>query len=257
MLSQKVNTPEIKEEELAALWEFYKTTGDVEAKNDLLLHYTGLVKRIVRRMMPKYNTYNDYDDLVNCGIIGLIDAVERYDLKHDVKFETYAMTRVRGEIMDYMRSQDWAPSSLRKKINAISAAYEKMEAVTGQTPTDEVVARELDMDASQVQKIQAQTHMFNLVNFEDTLSSCYAVNEVAAPEDEAPENVLMGKEMKKYLAQIIDELPEKERLVITLYYYEELMLKEIADILNVSESRVSQIHSKVLAKMRAKLQKAM
>ena len=245
----------LHEDEVAQFWSIYKSTGDPEAKNELLLHYTHLVRSIVRRMMPKYNTYNDYEDLINCGVIGLIDAVEKFDLKHGVKFETYAVSRIRGEILDYMRMQDWASSSLRKKINAISAVYDRIESVSGETPTEAVVAGELNLPVGQVQKILAQSHMFNLVNFEDMLNSSYSAIDVACSEDEVPENILLDKELKKSIVALIDTLPEKERMVITLYYYEELMLKEIAEILEVSESRVSQIHSKVLAKMRAKLQK--
>jgi len=246
---------DVQQEEIDKLWHAYKVFGDAAAKDAILLHYIHLVKRIVRRMMPKYNSYNEYDDLVNCGIIGLIDAVEKFDLKHGVKFETYAVSRIRGEILDYMRSQDWAPSSLRKKINIITDMYDSLERQMGTPPTEQKVAEMLHMPVTQVQKVLAQTHIFNLVNFEDMLSSCYAVNEVACADENMPENALLDKEIKKILAEMIESLQEKEKLVVTLYYYEELMLKEIADILDVSESRVSQIHSKVLAKMRVKLQK--
>jgi len=255
MIDQKPNSrPEAESGDVERLWSEYKSTGSIDAKNELLIHYIHLVRRIVRRMMPKYNNFNEYDDLVNCGVIGLIDAVEKFDLKHGVKFETYAVSRVRGEILDYMRAQDWAPSSLRKKISAISGAYEALEGQQGYPPSEQAVADSLDMPVAQVQKILAQTHVFNLVNFEDTLSSCYALNEVASSEDDIPENRLLDGELKNTLIDMIDSLPEKEKLVVTLYYYEELTLKEIADILLVSESRVSQIHSKVLTKMRARLQ---
>jgi RNA polymerase sigma factor for flagellar operon FliA len=243
--------------DIGALWKQYKASGSIKLRDELLVRYIPLVKQIVRRMMPKYNNHNEYEDLVNCGIIGLIDAVDKFDLGHGVKFETYAVTRVRGEILDYMRAQDWAPSSLRKKITAITNTYEQLESAGGTPPTDSQVAESMGLSVAQVQKVMAKTHVFNLVNFEDTLSSCYAMNDVAAHEDETPENVLLGKELKQVLTQMIQDLPEKEKLVISLYYYEELMLKEIAEIMEVSESRVSQIHSKVLGKMRAQLQKMM
>lgn len=246
---------DFKTEEIYKYWVDYKSTGNVESKNEILVYYINLVKRIVRRMMPKYNKYNEFDDLVNCGVIGLIDAVEKYSLDHGVKFEIYAVSRIRGEILDYMRSQDWAPPSLRKKINAITDVYEVMEGSQEETVTEENVAEALDMPVSQVQKILAQSHMFNLINFEDTLSSCNVGDKIPASEESAPEGVLLNKELKKILAELIDTLPEKERLVITLYYYEGLLLKEIAEILGVSESRVSQIHSKVLLKMKTKLEK--
>jgi len=248
--SQKL-TPE----QIAELWATYKGTGDMNAKNDLLLHYAYVVRWTVRRMMPKYNDYNEYDDLVSCGMIGLIDAVDKFELKHEVKFETYAVTRIRGEILDYMRSQDWASPSLRKKINQISNTYEEFEKIHPHRSVDEDVADKLEMTVDQVHKILNQSHMFNLINFEDALGAGGGEADIRNYDEKTPEEELLEKEKKMLLTEAIDELPEKERLVITLYYYEGLLLKEIADIMNVTESRVSQIHSKVLAKMRMKLEK--
>ena len=242
-------------DELECLWITYKETGDIDAKNRLLLNYGYLVKWIVRRMMPKYNNYNEYDDLVSCGMLGLIDAVDRFKLTHEVKFETYAVSRIRGEILDYMRAQDWASPSLRKKINAITNAYEMFENQHPGRPADKEVAESLGMQVEQVQKILTQTHMFNLVNFEDALSAGNPEAEIKNRDENTPEEELLNKEKKELLTKVIDSLPEKERLVITLYYYEGLLLKEIAEMLQVTESRVSQIHSKVLIKMRTKLEK--
>ena len=242
-------------EELDHLWITYKDTGDIDAKNSLLLNYGYLVKWIVRRMMPKYNNYNEYDDLVSCGMLGLIDAVDKFKLKHEVKFETYAVSRIRGEILDYMRAQDWASPSLRKKISAITNAYETFENQNPGHPADKAVADSLGMPVEQVHKILAQTHMFNLVNFEDALTAGNTEAEIKSKDENTPEEELLNKEKKELLTEVIDALPEKERLVITLYYYEGLLLKEIAEMLKVTESRVSQIHSKVLIKMRAKLEK--
>lgn len=241
-----------KEAELDALWRAFKSTGDPALKDELLMHYIGLVKSAVHRMMPKYNRYHEFDDLVNCGVIGLIDAVDRYRPDQGVRFESYAISRIRGEILDYMRSQDWAPASMRKKMNAMSRIYEQAEN-TGIADADEYVAREMDMTVEQVQKMLAQSHIFNIMNFEDSLASSNAINSAPVSEDSLPENQLLTGELKRALAESIDELPEKERLVITLYYYEGLLLKEIADILGVTESRVSQIHSKVLMKLKTRL----
>jgi len=243
-------------EEIGRLWDDFKNSGDIEAKNEILLNYGYLVKWIVRRMMPKYNNYNEYDDLVSCGMLGLIDAVDKFELKHEVKFETYAVSRIRGEILDYMRSQDWASPSLRKKINAITTAYEKFESQNPGRLVDQDVADSLGIPVNQVHKILNQTHMFNIVNFEDALGGGNPEMEISNQDQNTPEDELLGKEKKQLLAEVIDTLPEKERMVITLYYYEGLLLKEIAEILQVTESRVSQIHSKVLAKMRTKLEKS-
>jgi len=245
----------LTDEEISQLWIACKVNGSNDAKDDLLIHYGYLVKWIVRRMMPKYNNYNEYDDLVSCGMIGLIDAVDKFELKHEVKFETYAVTRIRGEILDYMRSQDWASPSLRKKISAINNAYEQFESKNPDGPVDQDVADSLEMTVEQVQKILSQTHMFNLINFEDALGTSSADAEIRNKDELTPEEELLEKEKKALLVEIIEELPEKERLVITLYYYEGMLLKEIADVLNVTESRVSQIHSKVLGKMKYKLEK--
>lgn len=249
------DTRDIGQEELDRLWTRFKHDGDAEAKDQLLLHYIALVKKIVRRMMPKYNGYNEYDDLVNCGVIGLIDAVDKFDLAQGVKFETYAITRIRGEILDYMRSQDWAPSSMRKKINAISDAYEILESTQGRPPSDESLALATNLSVADVQKMMAKSHLFNMVSFEDALSAGFNMTDLSQAEDQIPENIIIKSEMRDILAELIDSLPERERLVITLYYHEELLLKDIAEILGVTESRVSQVHSKALIKMRLKLQK--
>lgn len=252
---QDTDRPDVreKEAEIEKLWKKYKATGDQDVKNDILMHYLGLIKSTVRRMMPKYSKYNEFDDLVNCGVIGLIDAVEKFDLEQGVKFESYAIMRIKGEILDYMRTQDWAPASMRKKISAISKVYEQVENDSSIVDTDEYVAEQLDMTVEQVQKVLAQSHMFNIMTFEDSVASTHALNSTPVPEENLPENRLMKKELKAALVEMIDTLSEKERLVITLYYYEELLLKEIADILGVTESRVSQIHSKVLLKLKNKL----
>jgi len=255
MVSMNDTKQKLEPEELNNLWKVFKDTGDIEAKNEILINYGYLVRWIVRRMMPKYNNYNEYDDLVSCGMLGLIDAVDKFELKHEVKFETYAVSRIRGEILDYMRSQDWASPSLRKKISAITNAYEVFESRNPGQPADKDVAESLGMPVEQIQKILTQTHMFNLVNFEDALNSGNPESEIGNKDENTPEDELLDKEKKELLTQVIDALPDKERLVITLYYYEGLLLKEIADILQVTESRVSQIHSKVLSKMRMKLEK--
>jgi RNA polymerase sigma factor for flagellar operon FliA len=244
-------------EDIDKLWAAYKESGDKEAKDSLLLHYTYLVRWIVKRMMPKYNSLTEYDDLVSCGVLGLIDALDKYDQEHGVKFETYAVSRIRGEILDYLRSLDWAPPSLRKKISAINDAYDEFERSFSEPPTERKLAESVDMSVTQVQKIMSQAHMFNLVSFEDALQSMQSSDEPHDSEDLSPESMLMEKETKRLLAEAIDTLTEKERMVVTLYYYEGLLLREIADIMSITESRVSQIHSRTLEKMRARLNKVM
>ena len=231
------------------LWEAYSQTRDPEIKDELLIHYIDLVKRIVRRIMPKYRNYSEKDDMVSCGVIGLIDALDKYDLSYGVKFETYASTRIRGEILDYMRKQDWAPASLRSRINKINGAIESLESVCGRFPTDREIAEHVGIPVTEVQRVLEKTHMFNLMHFEEMVSDTVSTEKFNHSGDDDPAVIVQNEETKKILADIIDSLPEKERLVITLYYYEEMTLKEIAEILNVTESRVSQIHSKVLARI--------
>lgn len=253
MSEEKELSKEEKDAAVEKLWIEYKATGDPDLKNEILMNYLGLIKSTVKRMMPKYSRYNEFDDLVNCGVIGLIDAVDKYSLDYGVKFESYAVVRIRGEILDYMRSQDWASPSMRKKISSIARAYEEIEGNPDIVDGDRYVADKLEMPVEQVQKVLAQSHMFNLMNFEDSVLSVNAINSAPVDEDKLPESRLLDKELKQTLVELIDTLSEKERLVISLYYYEGLLLKEIADVLNVTESRVSQIHSKVLIKLRNKL----
>ena len=242
-----------RDTDVEKLWRDYKSSGSPELKNEITMHYLWLINATVRRMMPKYGKYNEYDDLINCGVLGLMDAVEKFDLNHGVKFEAYSALRIKGEILDYMRSQDWAPPSMRKKISAISKLYDNAENDSSIGDADTYVAQQMEMSEEQVQKVLAQSHMFNVMSFEDSIASVQAINSAPVDEESLPERKLMKKELKHALVETIDTLPEKERLVITLYYYEGLLLKEIADVLGVTESRVSQIHSKVLMKLKTKL----
>jgi RNA polymerase sigma factor for flagellar operon FliA len=207
-------------------------------------------------MMPKYSGYNEYDDFFSSGILGLIDAMERFDPEINIKFDTFAVPRIRGEIMDYMRSQDWASPGLRKKINTITQTYERLENER-QTPVRERdVATELNIPEEQVTKALMHAHMFNIVSFEYALDPDMPARDIVTPEAQTSETLLMEKERKRLLTEAIEALPERERLVITLYYYEELLLKEIAQVMGVTESRVSQIHSRVLVKLKQKLLEA-
>lgn len=241
-------------EQTDILWARYAEDRSLENRNELVVYYMYLVRNIVYRMMPIYKGYSNFDDLLSCGVLGLIDAIDKYALKRDVRFEYYAAMRVRGEIIDNMRKQDWAPSSLRRKIQSISNAYSELEKVYGRIPTDAEVAKFLEMDEEKLQKILEKSHIFNVLHFEEMLSDDYALEYTVQDKSETSEEQLIHKEMKEKLAELIETLPERERLVVTLYYYEELTLKEIASILTVSESRVSQIHSKVIMKLRARMQ---
>ncbi len=242
--------------EIAKLWRSYADHKDPKVKGELLLNYVELVRSIVLRMMPVYHGYNEFDDLVSCGVLGLMDAIDKYDITQNVRFSTYAAMRIRGEIIDHMRKGDWAPSSLRRKISAVNAAFEELEATLMRAPTEEEIAKKIGMRPDEVSEVLEKSYMFNLVHFEDLLTETWTSIPGASDSEENPEAYVENREVHQVLAQVVDSLPEKERLVISLYYYEEMTLKEIAAVLGVSESRVSQIHSKVLLKLRGQLKAA-
>jgi RNA polymerase sigma factor for flagellar operon FliA len=236
-------------------WERYLTDRDPDAKNELLTHYLYLVVAVVKRMMPQYRDYCDKDDLVSSGTLGLIDAVEKYDPAFNVKFQTYATIRIRGEVIDYLRRQDWASTGLRRKITSIQRGFETLESELHRSPTEKEVAELLGISEQEVTSALQQSEMFNVVNFEAMVYE--KENENAAPTAlHDPYRVVENQEMQQALRTVIGSLPEKERMVIVLHYYEGLTMKNIAKILGVSESRVSQIHSKTLLKMRQAIETA-
>lgn len=239
------------------LWKKYLSNKTIEIKNQLVLEYVYLVKKIVFRMMPTYEGYSSFDEMLSNGILGLMDAINKYDLSRKVKFEHYATLRIKGEIIDQIRKQDWAPSSLRRKIKAISTAYTDLENKLFRMPNDREVAVYLGMKEEDLQKTMRKSHIFNILHFEGMLTeNSFSIGNL--PDNrESTEQQIEKEEMKMVLGDMIDSLPEKERLVITLYYFEEMTLKEIAGVLGVTESRISQIHSKVLLKLRAKFKSAM
>ncbi|NLT14812.1 MAG: FliA/WhiG family RNA polymerase sigma factor [Clostridiales bacterium] len=235
------------------LWEQYFRTGDADIKNRIISHYLYIVGIVVKRLMPQYKDYSEKDELMSCGVIGLIDAVNKFDQSFGVKFQTYATVRIRGEIIDYMRKQDWAPSSLRKKISSIQQAYESLEARYNRKPTEREIADYLNVKESVVQKVMQKTHMFNLVYFESMLYE-KENEEFLEPAKNDPYQKIENEVMSEALKKLVDSLPEREKLVITLHYYEGLTMKSIARILQISESRVSQIHSRILLEMRMALE---
>lgn len=235
------------------LWARFAATRSVAARNDLLVHYAYLVKIIVNRLAPTHSRHTEYDDLINNGIIGLMDAIEKFDAKRMVKFETYASLRIRGEIIDYMRRQDWAPVSLRKKIKTVSYAINTLEERLGRQPAEDEIAGFLGMSVPELLKTLEATQTLNILYIEELKAGNDSGRELSDGEGDVVSSHYEKQELKEILTNLIETLPENERLVITLYYYEEMTMKEIAMTLGVTEPRVSQIHSKVLAKLRGKL----
>ncbi len=205
-----------------------------------------------------YLGYNvEYEDLVSYGIFGLIDAIDKFDCLKDVKFETYASLRIRGAILDQIRKMDWIPRTIRQKQKRIDAAIKEIETQYGRSATDEEIAKLLGITDEEYLDWQSQMKITNVVSLNEFLEQGSEVsNEAGSTKSEAfdsPEEILERDQLKKILAQALELLTEKERKVIVLYYYEDLTLKEISNILEVSESRISQLHTRALQKMRGKM----
>lgn len=237
------------------LWEEYSSKRSAEVREQLILEYAPLVKLVAGRL-SMYLGYNvEYDDLVSYGIFGLIDAIDKFDCLKDVKFETYASLRIRGSILDQIRKMDWIPRTVRQRQRQIDQAMHEVEIETGKPATDEELAVKLGISDDELCEWQSQLKVTNVVSLNEFMESGAEVpNEKnLASHFEGPEEVIEKTELKQKLAESLDMLTEKERKVILLYYYEELSLKEISYVLEVSESRVSQLHTKALQKMREKL----
>jgi len=236
------------------LWDEYRKKRTPELREKIIIEYAGLVKVVAGRLSI-YLGYNvEYDDLVGYGTFGLIDAIDKYDFDKGVKFETYASVRIRGAILDQIRKMDWIPRTLRQKQKKVDAAYKKIELETGRPATDEEIARELEITVDELDDWQSQTKVSNLISLDDYMEQGETKVEIASSEDYVqPEKVVEQQALKQILIDALELLTEKEKKVIVFYYYEELTLKEISSILEVTESRVSQLHTKALQKLRNKL----
>jgi RNA polymerase sigma factor FliA len=239
--------------------EAYKTVDDYE-KEDLIKSYLPLVKKVVHRLSGRLPKDVDVKEMLNSGIIGLVDALEKYDPKHETNFSTYAQFRIRGAILDSFRSQDWLPRSLRYKSHRIEAAYQRIEQRLGRPANDEEVAKELEVSVEDLQKLLGEVGGVVMLSFEELGfghgEERFISDEWLASKSHDPLNRLLGSERIGLIARALDRLPEKERLVISLYFYEELNLKEIGEILGVTESRASQIRSRALIRLENFLKKA-
>ncbi len=237
------------------LWDDYIRLGSAELREKLILEYAPLVKLVAGRL-SMYLGYNvEYEDLVSYGIFGLIDAIDKFDIRKGIKFETYASLRIRGAMLDQIRKNDWIPRTVRQRQRQIEAAMKDIEEATGKPATDEEIARALGISDDELLDWQSQLKLTNVVSLNEFMESG---SEVAGDSSMgahflSPEDVIGNTELKEKLMDALDILTEKERSVVLFYYYEELTLKEIANILEVSESRISQLHTRALEKMRQKL----
>jgi RNA polymerase sigma factor FliA len=251
----------VKEIELRDLWSRYKKNGDEKARERLVLAYSPLVKFVAGRMSSGLPAHIEEADLISYGLLGLIGAIERFEPEREIKFETFAVARIKGSIIDELRSLDWVPRSVRAKAREIEGAHVKLERELGRTPTDEEVAGALDVSMDDFQQSLIQISNSSLV----ALDELWAVSDASGdqvslldtmkdPSAVDPARELGVSELKDRLAHAISRLPEREKLVVALYYYENLTLREIGEVLGVTESRVSQLHTKAVLRLKARLQ---
>jgi RNA polymerase sigma factor for flagellar operon FliA len=234
------------QEDVAELWRDYKATGDQELRNRLVLQYSPLVKFVAGRVAAGLPASVDSTDLVSDGVIGLIDAIDKFQPERGLKFQTYAVPRIRGAIVDGLRAADWVPRSVRDKVKDVERAQLRLEARLSRTPTDEEIAEELGMPLAQLRDILGKASYANVMSL-DELGG--ATDWAPTPVHHGPEN----DEVRARLLPAIRELPERDRIIVALYYFEGLTLAEIGHVLGVSESRVSQLHTRVTLALHAKL----
>ena len=237
------------------LWETYAKTKSPEIREKLILEYASLVKLVAGRL-SMYLGYNvEYDDLVSYGIFGLIDAIDKFDSMKAVKFETYGSLRIRGAIVDQIRKMDWIPRTIRQKQKKIDAVVKEIESSMGRAATDEEIALGLGISEDDYLAWQSQMKITGLVSLNEFMESGSEIpaDQTSQRRFDGPEEVIEKEELKKMLQQALELLTEKEKKVILLYYYEDLTLKEISNVLEVSESRVSQLHTRALQKMKTKM----
>ena len=241
------------------LWQDYSRSRSTDIREKLILEYAPLVKLVAGRL-SMYLGYNvEYDDLVSYGIFGLIDAIDKFDITKTVKFETYASLRIRGAILDQIRKMDWIPRTVRQKQKQIDAAMKEIEVEYGRTATDEEIAVRLGITENEYVEWQSQMKVTNVVSLNEFMEQGSDVpnGNAGSSHFAQPEEAYEQEELKDILKETLELLTEKERRVIELYYYEELTLKEISVVLEVSESRISQLHTKALQKMKTKMGKYM
>jgi len=250
------------EEAIGGLWRDYKDSGEKDLRDRLILHYSPLVKFVAGRVGVGLPQNVDQADLMSYGLFGLIDAIEKFDLGRGFKFETYAIARIKGAIIDELRAIDWVPRSIRAKARAIERAYSKLENELKRTPDDAEVAAELDMTIEELNETLSRISLVGLVPLDEMVGgegddAGPTLGETLAARDEHdPVASYEIDEMRHILADAVTAMPERERLVLTLYYYEGMTLAEIGDVLGVTESRVCQIHTKAVLQLRAKLSEA-
>jgi RNA polymerase sigma factor for flagellar operon FliA len=256
-----LETTNVKAIEVRDLWRRYKADGDDRARERLVLAYSPLVKYVAGRIAASLPPHVDEADLISYGLVGLISAIERFDPAREIKFETYAITRIKGAIIDELRAMDWVPRSVRTRAREIERANARLENRLQRAPTDQELAAELEISSSELQEnlltishssLAALDELWNVSDSSgDQVSLLDTLEDPGAPD---PARALDLGDLKDRMAEAIARLPEREKLVIGLYYYENLTLREIGEVLGVTESRVSQLHTKAVLRLRSRMQ---
>jgi len=235
------------------VWLAFRLKPTIETRNFILMNYIQLVKEIASRLAPVYKNYFEYDDLFSCGIFGMMDAIEKFDVCKGIKFETYATWRIRGAMIDHIREQDWLPKSMRQKFKNIEETYKNIEKNLGRYPTDAEVARHLDISIDELNKILQESYYYQVISMDEQIMDVMKIDDTKG--DQIPENAYIKEELRHTLGKVIDQLTENERMVTSLYYFDELNQKEIGKVMGLTESRISQLHSKALIKLRSSIEK--
>lgn len=239
------------------IWRMYSQTKDSALREKIILEYSHIIKFVAGRLSAYLGQRVEYQDMYSYGIFGLIDAIDKYDYTKGVKFETYASLRIRGAILDNIRKLDWVPRTLRIKNKQLEQAYAELEGRLGREPTDEELAEKLGVTTEEVRELIKTSSVASLVSLDDYLEQNHesVFSKASGTNVDSPDILYERQEAKQILVSAIEKLTDKERLVVNSYYFEEMTLKEISAVMGVSESRVSQIHSKAVLKLKSKLGK--
>ncbi|MDA3643512.1 RNA polymerase sigma factor WhiG [Saccharopolyspora indica] len=245
---------------IVALWQAFGERRDQELRDRLVLHYAPLVKYVAGRVGTGLPSHVDVSDLIQSGIFGLVDAIEKFEPERGLKFETYAMQRIRGAILDDLRAQDWVPRSVRSRARDVERALERLEAKLQRTATDAELAAELELSLDELRELFAQLQMTSVIALDDLIGAGPMQASLAEtlPDDRAEDPVaaLVDRDSRRQLAEAVKRLSERDRVVVTLYYFENLTLAEIGKVLGVTESRVCQLHTRAVLRLRTKLTEA-
>jgi RNA polymerase sigma factor for flagellar operon FliA len=247
--------------ETDALWLALRERNSQSARQSLVESYAGLVRYVAGRLAAGLPHHLEFPDLYAAGLVGLIQAIDHFDSTRGIKFETYAVPRIRGAILDELRAQDWFPRSVRRRARDLEAGYQALERQNGRAPSDEEVAAHLGLSMEEFDRLLSQVSLATIVSLEsemhadDGAETPRFMDTLVDESSDQPEEQLARRESRELVVRALEDLNERERLVLVLYYYEELTLREIGEILDVTESRVCQIHTKAIFRLRGKIER--